>query len=129
MQVWPALSSLPQTSRGAATAKSASRSKIAGDLPPSSSVTGTRLSAAASATRRPTVVEPVKNRWSQRCSANAWPTAASPSTTANSSSSNSRETRFSSSADVAGVSSEGFSSTRLPAASAPIAGASASWTG
>ena len=41
---------------------SAVRSTMAGDLPPSSSVTGVRLRPAASATSRPTRVEPVKTR-------------------------------------------------------------------
>ena len=48
--------------RGAVSPMSASGATSAGDLPPSSSVTGVRFSAAASATARPTAVDPVKNR-------------------------------------------------------------------
>jgi hypothetical protein len=54
--------------RSTACAKSAGASTgpmIAGDLPPSSSVTGVRFSAAACITWRPTGVEPVNNRWSK----------------------------------------------------------------
>ena len=40
--------------------------KIAGFLPPSSRVTGTKLWAAATATERPTSGLPVNSRWSQR---------------------------------------------------------------
>ncbi len=129
MHVCPAFSSLPDMSRGAASARSASGANSAGDLPPSSSVTGVRFAAAASATCRPTAVEPVKNRWSNGSCENARPTSAPPSTTANSSSSKCSATSSRSTSDVAGVMSDGFSSTRLPAASAPIAGASASCTG
>lgn len=39
---------------------------MAGDLPPSSSVTGVRFSAAAFITSRPTAVEPVKQQMIKR---------------------------------------------------------------
>ena len=129
MHVCPALSSLPTAIRGATTARSAPASTIAGLLPPSSSVTGVRFSAAAFATIRPTAVEPVKNRWSNGSLANAAPVSAPPVTTVNSSGAKRCAIASASSADVAGVTSDGFSITRLPAASAPIAGASASCTG
>ena len=58
---------------------------IAGDLPPSSSVTGVRLRAAARITWRPTAVEPVNSRWSNGSAENARATSASPLTTATSS--------------------------------------------
>ena len=45
--------------RRTATSMSISRSTMVGDLPPSSSVTGTRFSAAAFMTTRPMAVEPV----------------------------------------------------------------------
>ena len=96
MQVWPALSSLPQTSRGAATREVGigveDRRRLAAELQRHRRQVVRRSERDQ---RGPTVVEPVKNRWSQRRRANAWPTAASPRTTANSSSANSRETRFS----------------------------------
>ena len=62
MQVWPALNSLPAATRALADARLQEASKIAGDLPPSSSVSGVRLAAAAAATCRPTAVEPVNSR-------------------------------------------------------------------
>ena len=105
------------------------RETIAGLLPPSSSVTGVRFSAAAIATMRPTAVEPVKKRWSNGSRVNSAPVLASPMTTVNSSGAKRCAIASASSADVAGVTSDGFSITRLPAASAPIAGASASCTG
>ena len=47
MQIWPELVNAPQNSRGATWAGSTSGSTIAGSLPPSSSVTRFRSSAAA----------------------------------------------------------------------------------
>ncbi|KAG1061274.1 hypothetical protein G6F40_018022 [Rhizopus arrhizus] len=64
MQVCPALNHLPVASRVAALSSGKSRQTMAGDLPPSSSVTGTRRAAAAAITLRPTAVEPVNSRWS-----------------------------------------------------------------
>ncbi len=58
---------------------------IAGDLPPSSSVTGVRLAAAARITWWPTAVEPVNSRWSNGSAENACATSASPFTTVTSS--------------------------------------------
>ena len=100
-----------------------------GDLPPSSSVVGVRLRAAASATLRPTAVEPVKNRWSNGSAANPAATSAPPCTTLNSSGAKCFATSSASSADVRGVISLGFSITRLPAASAVAAGPSVSCSG
>src|SRR5262252_6471243 len=60
MQVWPAFRNLPIARRGTAVSKSASGAIRAGDLPPSSRVTGVRLSAAAIATLRPTAVDDCK---------------------------------------------------------------------
>ncbi len=100
-----------------------------GDLPPSSSVVGVRLAAAACATLRPTAVEPVKNRWSKGSEATSAATAASPCTTQNSSGEKNCATSSASCAEVCGVSSLGLSMTRLPAASAAMAGPSASCTG
>ncbi len=78
MQVWPALKNLPMATERAASAGSASSATITGDLPPSSSVTGTRFSAAARMTWRPTSVDPVKIRWSKGRPVNARPTETSP---------------------------------------------------
>ena len=46
---------------------------MTGDLPPSSSVTGTRLALAAFITALPTGVEPVNTRWSKGSAKNAAP--------------------------------------------------------
>ncbi|ALJ72234.1 hypothetical protein TR70_2723 [Burkholderia pseudomallei] len=62
MQVWPAFSVLPVMTASTAASKRARGPTITGDLPPSSSVTGVRCSAAARITCRPTFVEPVKSR-------------------------------------------------------------------
>jgi hypothetical protein len=58
---------------------------MAGDLPPSSRVTGVRLSAAMRMMSWPTLVEPVNSRWSKGRRAKSAPTVASPSTTLTSS--------------------------------------------
>ena len=130
MQVWPAFSSLPMAIFSAAPFRSVHEaSMMQGDLPPSSSVTGVRLRAAASATCRPTAVEPVKNRWSKGSSENARATSTPPVTTANSSGANCPATSLASSCAVCGVNSLGLSSTRLPAASAVALGPKASCNG
>ncbi|MCY1556610.1 hypothetical protein D9M68_933730 [compost metagenome] len=100
-----------------------------GDLPPSSSVVGVRLSAAAAATLRPTAVEPVKNRWSNGRLANSCATSAPPCTTHTSSVAKAWFNTAASSAEVCGVSSLGLIITRLPAASAVAAGPSVSCSG
>src|SRR5580658_9055958 len=96
---------------------------MAGDLPPSSRVTGVRCSDAARITSRPTDVEPVNKRWLKGSAVNARPTDASPRTTATTSGENVAETIRASNSDVAGVYSDGLSITRLPAAKAPASGA------
>ena len=100
-----------------------------GDLPPSSSVVGVKLAAAALATMRPTAVEPVKNRWSNGRLENSAANAPSPNTTQTSSGANAWPINSAIKADVAGVNSLGLSITRLPAASAVMTGPSASCTG
>ena len=82
MQVWPALASFPKAIDRAARAGGKPRSTIAGDLPPSSSVTGTRFALAARITARPTPVLPVNTKWSKGSAAKASPTSAPPVTTA-----------------------------------------------
>ncbi len=59
MQVCPVAANTPATRPLAAACRSASGNTTCGDLPPSSSVTGLRFSAAATATLRPVAVEPV----------------------------------------------------------------------
>src|SRR3546814_20906884 len=71
MQVWPLLSHLPVARRAAACSMGKSAATIAGDLPPSSSVSGVRLGAAAAITLRHTAVEPVNTRGSNGRAENA----------------------------------------------------------
>ncbi|MNC78417.1 hypothetical protein D3C75_1306200 [compost metagenome] len=53
---------LPNAIRSAALSSGTLDETMAGDLPPSSSVTGVRFCAAASMTWRPTLVAPVNSR-------------------------------------------------------------------
>ena len=62
MQVWPELKHLPTMIFCAAWAMENPSPTMAGDFPPSSSVTGVRFSAAARITILPTRVEPVNTR-------------------------------------------------------------------
>ena len=123
MQVCPALSSLPQARRSAARSKLQSGATSTGDLPPSSSVKGVKLGAAAAATLRPTVVEPVKIKWSKGKALKRAASSASPGTTTSSVASKAWATKRCSKALKRGVSSEGLIITRLPAASASMVGA------
>ena len=93
-----------------------------GDLPPSSSVTGVRFSAAARITSLPTFGLPVKNRWSNGSPPNAAPTSGPPWNTATSVSSNADATSRSTSAAVCGTNSDILIIARLPAASMPVSG-------
>ncbi len=124
MQVWPALKNLPMATERAARSMAKSSATITGDLPPSSSVTGTRLSAAARITSRPTAVDPVKIKWSNASAVKARPTETSPCTTSTSSGGNASPIMRASSAPVAGVSSDGLIIARLPAARMSISGPS-----
>ena len=60
MQIWPWCMNAPNPAAAAASWRSASASTTNGALPPSSSSTGFRCSAAMVAIRRPTRVDPVK---------------------------------------------------------------------
>ena len=81
---------------------------MAGDLPPSSRVSGVRFGAAAAITLRPTAVEPVNTRWSKGSAANAPATSAPPAATATRSSGNTSANSERRNAVVRGVCSEGF---------------------
>ncbi|CFW30601.1 Uncharacterised protein [Bordetella pertussis] len=66
------------TATGTRASRSASAKTICGDLPPSSSVTGTCRSAAVCVTSTPTRGEPVNEMWSMpgwrvRASPASWP--------------------------------------------------------
>jgi hypothetical protein len=74
VQIWPAFSSLANRMRSAARRSGKSSQRMAGALPPSSSVTGTRLAAAAAITARPVWPEPVNSRWSNGSLENSMPT-------------------------------------------------------
>ncbi|MNN35802.1 hypothetical protein D3C81_1496660 [compost metagenome] len=80
-------------------------------MPPSSSVNGVRCCAAAAITLRPTAVEPVNTRWSNGSAENADATLASPCTTRTRSAGNTSASSDCRKAEVAGVCSEGLSST------------------
>ncbi|MNF96839.1 hypothetical protein D3C84_796440 [compost metagenome] len=102
---------------------------MAGDLPPSSRVTGVRFSAAARITCLPMLVAPVNSKWSKRRRENATPMSASPSTTQTRSSGKIRASNCFISKPVAGVDSLSLSITRLPADSAPTNGPMARYSG
>ena len=106
---------------GIATSRSASAKTTFGDLPPSSSLTGTRCCAAARITARPVTVEPTKLMWSMSgCPVSATP-ASGPSPVTTLSTPGGSPARRPSSASANGDSgaiSDGFSTTVLPAASA-----------
>jgi hypothetical protein len=127
-QVCPALKSLRAMIERAARWKSASGSTIAGDLPPSSSVTGVRFSAASDMTRPPVAAEPVLNSPSSgRCvSATA---ASLPPRTTRTRSPTARSTTWTMSAAIRGMNSDSRKMHRLPPASAATRGTSASWSG
>ena len=109
--------------RSAAARRSALRPTTTGLLPPSSSVTGTRCSAAAFITCLPTAVEPVNTRWSQGWALKAAAISGPPSTTASSVRSKASATACATSAAVRGTISLGLSTARLPAASTLASGA------
>ena len=74
VQICPAFRHLTNRMRCAAVASGKSSQTMAGDLPPSSSVTGQRLAAAAAITARPVAPEPVNSRWSKGKAEKRWPT-------------------------------------------------------
>ena len=129
MQVWPALNHLPVASRGATRSMAISAHTIAGDLPPSSRVSGVRLGAAAAMTLRPTAVEPVNTRWSSGSAAKAAATSAPPVATATRSAGNTPVSSERRKAALRGVCSEGLRKTWLPAAIAVASGIRARLTG
>ena len=108
--------------RSAALPMSALRPTSTGDLPPSSSVTGTRLAAAAVITARPTAVEPVNTRWAQGWALNSVATSTPPLTSATTSGAKCSASAAASTAAVRGAISDGFSMARLPAASTLASG-------
>ena len=118
----------PQAIRLAALARSVEASTYAGDLPPSSRVTGVRCSAAARSTTLAAASPPVKKMWSKRSASSAVVSGMPPSTTS------AAPARYSGihrarAAEVAGACSLGLSTTVLPAARAPASGASSSCSG
>ncbi|MNT61437.1 hypothetical protein D3C72_1990860 [compost metagenome] len=117
MQICPPLLALAAAMRKAAVARSALRATMVGDLPPSSRVTGTRLSAALRITSLPTGVLPVNTRWSNGCALTAAAMSGPPVTTPTTSGSSSSAQAAASTAAVRGAISEGLRIARLPAAS------------
>ncbi len=119
-QIWPQFANEPHAAPSTARSRSASCRTIIGSLPPSSSVTGRSSSPAATAMRRPVALEPVKTIFdTPRCGDergarvtravhDAHEPGGAPA------SANSRATH----SPQSGVSSDGLSTTALPAATA-----------
>src|ERR671934_381096 len=117
----PQFEKAPQGAPSTARARSASASTSIGSLPPSSSVTGRSSSAHAIAIRRPTSVEPVKKTFASPGARTSAPPTSPPapctvwtSPAGAPASTNARSTH----APESGVSSEGFTTTAFPAATA-----------
>ncbi len=120
-QSWPALPNTANGADAAAASRSASAYTTLADFPPSSRVTRLIVSAAPAAIERPTSVEPVNAILATSgCSTRRCPhTDPGPATTLTTPSGSPASTAIrSSSSAVSGVSSAGFSTTVLPAASA-----------
>ena len=121
MQVWPELRKQAFTVPRTAAAKSASSRITAADLPPSSRATRLTVCEASSETRLPARVEPVN----ETISTSGWVTSASPATgpvpvtrlktPAGSPAESMTSARMKA---LSGATSEGFSTTVQPAASA-----------
>src|SRR3569623_325108 len=119
----------PQMIRCAACSMELSAHTMQGDLPPSSSVTGVRWTAAAFITERPTLELPVKKMESDFCYSKASASSRPPSTRAMYSGAQVALMSLASAAEVWGASSEAFKQTQLPAAIAPTNGVISSWKG
>ncbi len=118
MQTWPALSSPKVAAALAARSMSASARTIIGSLPPSSRLTGVRLSAAFAITFLPVAVEPV-NITKSASSTSAAPAGPRPVATLKTPSGSPAAASISAiTSEVSGVTSDGFRITALPAASA-----------
>ncbi len=121
LHVWPEFAYAAPTPAGTIFWKSASSSSTLGDLPPSSSATRLMLGAASSDTRRPARVEPVNDTMSTSgCAASASPTTGPrPVTRLNTPGGNPRSSMISARMNaLTGATSDGFSTTVQPAASA-----------
>jgi hypothetical protein len=120
MQVWPVAAKMPAKAPTTALSRSASSNTMLGDLPPSSSVTGTSLRPASDAIWRPTPVLPVKLTRSMRpLVRSASPARWSPVTTLKTPGGNpASRTKFANSSVVTDACSDGLTTTQLPAASA-----------
>src|SRR5262245_519348 len=109
----------PNTAPPAARSRSASAQTIIGSLPPSSSVHGNSRRAQASAIFLPVPTLPVKQILSTPLSTSAAPLSASPSTTSSTSlGSPAASNNSSTSRPENGVTSDGLSTTALPAINA-----------
>ena len=129
MHTCPLFRHLPQAKRRLASPKCAVASTTAGLLPPNSSVTEARFSAAAFITFLPMLVPPVKQMcWKGRVVRWAL-TSGPPSTTVATSDGTASATMDARTWDVSGVCSEGLRITRFPAARALTNGRSVKITG
>ena len=121
MQIWPEFAKTDMAATGTAFSISASRQTMTGDFPPSSSDTRFRFTVPARAMAWPVAVEPVKTILSTPgCSASAAPASAPWPVTMFSTPSGSPASSISLaiSRTVSDASSEGFSTTVQPVASA-----------
>lgn len=118
---WPLPSKMPSATAATAASISASAKTMCGDLPPNSSATGMSLRAATSAMHRPLSVPPVKDTMrTSGCPTSAtpasWPV---PGSTFSSPGGRPASSAMRATASpVDGVTSDGLSTTALPAASA-----------
>ncbi len=120
MQIWPLFDIAHCTAMFAARSRSASLSTIIGSLPPSSSETGMRRSAARAMTFLPVRVEPV-NMIMSTLSISAAPVSPVPVATERTPSGNPTAAAPSATSRlVSGVTSLGFITTEFPAMSAGI---------
>ena len=121
MQIWPEFIIPPQAAALAARSRSASARTIIGSLPPSSRLTGVRVSAARAITLRPVLSEPV-NWTKSTLSTRAPPVSPIPCTQSKTSGPPiSCFQASTTSARPSGVNSEGLTTTAAPACRAGIA--------
>ncbi len=119
VQTWPLLRNRAQAAPGTATSRSASSKTISGSIPPSSRLTRFSCSAARTAMRVPTAVDPVNAMHATRgSSTSAAPTSGPPVTTFTTPAGRCASARSTIRSVANGVSSDGLMTTVLPAASA-----------
>src|SRR5438093_10876023 len=115
MQIWPELVNAPQNSRGATWAGSTSGSTLAGSLPPSSSVTRFRSSAAARMIFLPVGTLPVNEILrTSGCAVIHAPTSSLPPSTLSVPRGTTGRSTAASASDESGVKGDGLAATGVP---------------